>query len=118
MVRSLLASSPASPAHHANDSPAHPQLRGFAGLPPQLAGVIELRAHDLSRVLPNSSAAARGLGRTLETTMFSLINITRTTQQFVCVALAALIVTMGLSLGAVAAQSAAHPGYSVTITQL
>lgn len=50
--------------------------------------------------------------------MFSLTEISRTTQQFVCMTLAALVVTASLSLGAFGAQAAAHPGYSVTITQL
>jgi hypothetical protein len=53
-----------------------------------------------------------------ETAMFSLTEISRKTQQIVCMALAALIVTASLSLGAYGAQSAADLGYSVTITQL
>jgi hypothetical protein len=50
--------------------------------------------------------------------MFSLTQISRSTQQFVCMALAALIVTASLSLGAYGADAAAHLGYTVTITQL
>ena len=54
--------------------------------------------------------------------MFSLTQtlneMTRTTQQFVCMALAALIVTASLTLGAYAAEAAAHADYAVTITQL
>jgi hypothetical protein len=50
--------------------------------------------------------------------MFSLDQISRTTQQFVCMALAALIVTASLSLGAYAAEAASHVDYSVTITQI
>ena len=50
--------------------------------------------------------------------MNSFIDISRTAQHFVCMALAAVIVTASLSLGAYGAQSAAHLGYSVTITQL
>jgi hypothetical protein len=54
--------------------------------------------------------------------MFSLdqriIEVGRTTQQFVCMALAALIVTASLSLGAYAAEAASHVDYSVTITQI
>lgn len=50
--------------------------------------------------------------------MFSLTEISRTTQQFVCMTLAALIVTASLSLGVYGANEAANLGYSVTITQL
>jgi hypothetical protein len=50
--------------------------------------------------------------------MFSLTEISRTTQQFVCATLAALIVTASLTLGAYGAHSATHLGYEVTITQL
>jgi len=50
--------------------------------------------------------------------MFDLTQISRSTQQIVCMALSALIVTASLSLGAFAADAAAHVGYSVTITQL
>ena len=54
--------------------------------------------------------------------MFSLnqhINqVSRTTQQYVCMALAALIVSASLSLGAYAAEAASHVDYSVTITQI
>ena len=50
--------------------------------------------------------------------MFSLTQISRSTQQYVCMALSALIVTASLSLGALAAEGAAHLDYSVTITQI
>jgi hypothetical protein len=50
--------------------------------------------------------------------MFSLTDISRTAQQVICMTLAAMIVTVSLSLGAYHAHSAAHPGYQVTITQL
>jgi hypothetical protein len=50
--------------------------------------------------------------------MFSLSDISRSTQQYVCMALAALIVTASLSLGVYAAEAAAHADYTVTITQL
>ena len=54
--------------------------------------------------------------------MFSLtrhINqITRSTQQYICMALAALVVAGSLSIGAYAADAAAHVDYSVTITQI
>jgi hypothetical protein len=50
--------------------------------------------------------------------MNTFIDMNRTTQHFICMTLAALIVTASLSLGAYGAQSAAHLDYSVTITQL
>lgn len=50
--------------------------------------------------------------------MFSLTQISRSTQQYVCMALSALIVTASLSIGAYAAEAAAHLDYAVTITQL
>jgi hypothetical protein len=50
--------------------------------------------------------------------MFALTDISRSTQRFVCMALATVIVATSLSLAAIAAQSAAQLGYSVTITQI
>lgn len=50
--------------------------------------------------------------------MFSLTQISRTTQQFVCMTLSAIIVAASLSIGAYGAQAAAHPGYVVTIAQV
>ena len=48
-----------------------------------------------------------------------LTSISRKTQSAVCMILAAVIVSVSLSLGAFAAEhAAAHEGYSVTITQL
>lgn len=44
--------------------------------------------------------------------------ISRNSQAVVCMFLSAVIVSLSLSLGAVAAANAAHVGYSVTITQL
>jgi hypothetical protein len=42
----------------------------------------------------------------------------RKTQNAVCMILSAVIVSVGLSLGAFAAEYAAHDAYSVTVTQL
>lgn len=42
----------------------------------------------------------------------------RKVQSAICMVLSAVIVTAGLSLGAFAADRAAHDGYSVTITQI
>lgn len=53
---------------------------------------------------------------TQETVM--LYNVSRKTQAAVCMILSAVIVSASLSLGAVAAERAAHNGYSVTITQI
>ena len=50
--------------------------------------------------------------------MFSLTDISRTTQHLVCMALAALIVTASLSIGAYGTYAATDLGYSVTITQM
>jgi hypothetical protein len=44
--------------------------------------------------------------------------ISRKTQNVVCMILSAVIVSASLSLGAFAAERAAHDGYSVTITQI
>jgi len=48
--------------------------------------------------------------------MFAISN--RTTQSAVCMILSAVIVSISLSLGALAAERAAYDGYTVTITQL
>ncbi len=50
--------------------------------------------------------------------MFALTAVNRKAQDFVCMALSVLIVSVSLSLGAFAAERAADTGYSVTITQL
>ena len=50
--------------------------------------------------------------------MFSFTQLGRTTQQFVCMTLATLIVAGSLTLGAYGAQTLADPGYTITITQL
>lgn len=42
----------------------------------------------------------------------------RKAQSIVCMILSAVIVSVSLSLGAFAAEHAAHDGYSVTITQI
>lgn len=48
--------------------------------------------------------------------MFTVIS--RKTQSAVCMMLSAVIVSVGLSLGAFAAQYAAYDHYSVTVTQI
>jgi hypothetical protein len=47
-----------------------------------------------------------------------LTSISRKTQSLICMILSAVIVSVGLSLGAFAAEHAGHDGYSVTITQI
>jgi hypothetical protein len=42
----------------------------------------------------------------------------RKAQSAICMILSAVIVSVGLSLGAFAAEHAAHRGYSVTVTQI
>jgi hypothetical protein len=95
----------------------HPANFGFAGRRPQLAGQLEILGFCLSTVLSNETphVAAEERG---ETIMFNLTQVSRTTQQYVCMALAAFIVTASLSLGAYAADAATNVGYSVTITQI
>jgi hypothetical protein len=44
--------------------------------------------------------------------------ISRNSQNVVCMILSAVIVTASLSLGAFAAERAAHDGYTVTVTQI
>lgn len=50
--------------------------------------------------------------------MYALTQMSRNTQRTVCTVMAAVIVTLWLSLGAYGAEMAAHPGYSVTVTQI
>jgi hypothetical protein len=50
--------------------------------------------------------------------MFTVTQLSRSTQRIVCMVLATVVVAASLSLGVVGAQSALHDGYSVTITQL
>ncbi len=50
--------------------------------------------------------------------MFAITVSNSKIQSAVCMLLSAIIVSVGLSLGAFAAERAAEAGYSVTITQL
>lgn len=50
--------------------------------------------------------------------MFSFTEISRTTQQLICMTLATAIVAASLTLGAFGAEALSHPGYTITITQL
>jgi hypothetical protein len=44
--------------------------------------------------------------------------ISRKSQNVICMILSAVIVSASLSLGAFAAERAAHEGYTVTVTQI
>ena len=91
----------------------------LAGPEPQLAGQLEIGATLLLKVASNKQALHfAALLEAKETTMFDLTRISRTTQQYVCMALSVAIVAISLSLGAFAAESAADVGYTVTIEQL
>jgi hypothetical protein len=50
--------------------------------------------------------------------MYAFTQMSRTTQRTVCTVVSAVIVAFWLSLGAYGAEMAAHPGYSVTVTQI
>jgi hypothetical protein len=50
--------------------------------------------------------------------MFAITELSRYTQRVACLLMAGFIVFTSLSLGAYHAESIAHPGYSVTITQV
>ena len=50
--------------------------------------------------------------------MFAVTEFSRSTQRFVCMLMAAVIVAGSLALGAFEAQPKLHGGYSVTVTQL
>lgn len=50
--------------------------------------------------------------------MFSFTEISRTTQQFICMTLATVIVAASLTIGAFGAHALTNPGYTITITQL
>ena len=50
--------------------------------------------------------------------MFALTEFSRRTQNVLCLLMSAVIVTVSLAVGAYGAESASHPGYSVTVQQL
>ena len=50
--------------------------------------------------------------------MFAITEFSRAAQRVACGVMAAFIVFSSLSLGVYGANAVAHPGYSVTITQL
>jgi hypothetical protein len=50
--------------------------------------------------------------------MFAITEFSRTAQRVACGVMAACIVFTSVSLGMYGANTVAHPGYSVTITQI
>jgi hypothetical protein len=50
--------------------------------------------------------------------MVAITEFSRNAQRVACAAMAAFIVFTGVSLGAAGVDSVAHPGYSVTISQI
>jgi len=50
--------------------------------------------------------------------MFSLTELSRSTQRAICLLVAAVVVAASLTLGVVGAQHAQHDDYSVATTQL
>jgi hypothetical protein len=94
----------------------------FAGDRLQLAGKLSRHAtfsRSIASELTNT-AITRTMLKTesKEIAMYALTQMSRTTQRTVCTVVSAVIVTLWLSLGAYGAEMAAHPGYSVTVTQI
>ena len=50
--------------------------------------------------------------------MFAITEFSRRAQRVACLLMAGFVVFSSLSLGVYQAESLAHPGYSVTITQV
>ena len=96
--------------------------RRFAGSVPQLAGRLSSTAtfaRSIASELTNTAITRLALKtESKEIAMFALNQMSRTTQRTVCTVVSAVIVALWLSLGAYGAEMAAHPGYSVTITQI
>jgi len=58
------------------------------------------------------------VGRVGEIAMFAITEFSRSTQRVACMLMAAFIVVAGLAAGAHGVNSLAHPGYTVTITEM
>ena len=102
---------------HARRSPQR-----FAGSRPQLTGRLYGAATfrgSIASELTNT-AITRMMLKTEreEIAMYALTQMSRTTQRTVCTVVSAVIVALWLSLGAYGAETVAHPGYSVTVTQI
>ena len=96
--------------------------RRFAGNLPQLAGRLSWTAtfpRNIASELTNTAITRMTLKiESKEIAMYALNQMSRTTQRTVFAVVSAVIVTLWLSLGAYGAEMAAHPGYSVTVTQI
>ena len=96
--------------------------RRFAGNGPQLAGHLSSTAtfpRTIASELTNTAITRMTLKiESKEIAMFALNQTSQTTQRTVCTVVSAVIVAFWLSLGAYGAEMAAHPGYSVTVTQI
>jgi hypothetical protein len=53
-----------------------------------------------------------------EMAMFNLTELNHSTQRIACLLLSVCIVALTLAAGAYGIESAAHPGYTITITQM
>jgi hypothetical protein len=96
-------------------------LRGFAGNRPQLAGWLSSTAtfpRSIASELTNTAITRMSDEESKEIAMYALTQMSRTTQHTVSAVVSAVIVAFWLSIGAYGAELAAHPGYSVTITQI
>jgi len=103
-------------------SHARRSLQRFAGNRLQLAGRL-YRVATFRRTIASelaNTAITRMMLKTesKEIAMYALTQMSRTTQRTVCTVVSAVIVTLWLSLGAYGAEMVAHPGYSVTVTQI
>jgi len=96
--------------------------RQFAGNPPQLTGRLSSSAtfpRNIASQFTNTAITRMTLKiESKEIAMYALNQMSRTTQRTVCTVVSAVIVALWLSLGAYGAESVAHPGYSVTVTQI
>jgi hypothetical protein len=95
--------------------------RRFAGNGLQLAGGLSSTAtfpRTIASELTNTALTRMSNEESKEIAMYALNQMSQTTQRTVCTVVSAVIVALWLSLGAYGAEMAAHPGYSVTITQI
>jgi hypothetical protein len=95
--------------------------RGFAGNRPQLAGRLSSTAtfpRSIASELTSTAITRISDEESKEIAMYALNQMSRTTQHTVSAVVSAVIVAFWLSLGAYGAELAAHPGYSVTVTQI
>jgi hypothetical protein len=94
----------------------------FAGSRLQLAGRlygIATFRRSIASELTNTAITRTMLKiESKEIAMYALTQMSRTTQRTVCTVVSAVIVALWLGLGAYGAEMVAHPGYSVTVTQI